>query len=65
MDIPDIKLGEKLICPVCNKEFKATEDTNYIVKDGFVCSWKCFLNKVNETQEDKKIIEVRQNAKLS
>lgn len=54
MDIPEIKLGDRLVCPICNKEFKTTEDTKYIAGGGYVCSWKCFLNRVSETQADTK-----------
>lgn len=53
MNIPKVQLGEQLVCPVCGKEFRATEDTNYIVKEGFVCSWKCFLKRVEENQDKK------------
>ena len=53
MNIPKVQLGEQLVCPVCNTNFKATEDTNYMVKEGFVCSWKCFLERVKENQEKK------------
>lgn len=54
MMIPDVKLGDKLVCPICGKEFKATEDTKYIAGGGYTCSWKCFLNRVKETQVEKK-----------
>lgn len=37
-----------LICSVCGKEFKANDDTRYIIAGGYTCSWKCFL------AEDKK-----------
>ena len=32
-----------LTCPVCNKEFKPTNDTKYIAAGGYTCSWDCFL----------------------
>lgn len=54
MDIPEIKLGDRLVCPICNKEFTATEDTKYIAGGGYVCAWKCFLARVKETQADTK-----------
>ena len=41
--IQDVKVGDKLVCPVCGKEFVATEDTVYIIRGGYTCSWKCFL----------------------
>lgn len=34
--------GTKLQCPVCGKEFKATDETRYIIHDAWTCSWKCF-----------------------
>lgn len=54
MDIPEIKLGDRLVCPICNNEFTATEDTKYIAGGGYVCTWKCFLTRVKETQADTK-----------
>ena len=51
---PEVKIGDTIICPVCNKEFKATEDTKYIAKGGYTCSWKCFLARVKEVEEEKK-----------
>ena len=41
-----LTVGERLTCPVCNKEFKVTDDTCYIVAGGYTCSWKCFLKRV-------------------
>lgn len=52
--IPCVQIGDILICPVCNKEFKATDDTKYIAKGGYVCSWKCFLARVKEGEAEKK-----------
>lgn len=49
----DIIIGEKLICPVCGKEFKVSDDTKYIVAGGYTCSWKCFLTKVIESSQKK------------
>lgn len=42
-----------LTCPVCQKEFKPSDDTKYIAAGGYTCSWDCFL-KVTKKQEDKK-----------
>lgn len=41
------------ICPVCGKEFKANNDTRYIIKGGYTCSWKCFLTE-SKKRSDKK-----------
>jgi len=53
MMISDVKLGEKLVCTVCGKEFTVTEDTKYIAKGGYVCNWKCFLARVKEVELEK------------
>jgi len=52
--IPDIKVGDSLVCPICGKEFKATEDTKYIIGNEYTCCWKCFLTKALEPRETKK-----------
>lgn len=45
MDLRNPKNGEKLICPVCNKEFKATDNTRFIINNGWTCSWHCFITE--------------------
>lgn len=47
--------NEKLICPVCGKEFKPTADTCYIISGGYTCSWKCFLNEVKRREREKTV----------
>lgn len=42
----DAKIGDTLVCSVCGKEFKVSDDTKYICKGGYTCTWKCFLNHV-------------------
>ena len=42
---------EKLTCPVCGKQFVKTEDHKYIVREGYTCSWKCFLERVKGFDE--------------
>lgn len=42
-----------LICPICGKSFVQTEEHKYIVREGFTCSWKCFLERVKEVDEKK------------
>lgn len=39
----DYYFGEQYICPICNEEFTFTEDSCYVAKGGYTCSWKCFL----------------------
>ena len=53
-----------LICPICNKEFEANEDTRYIISGGYTCSWKCFLKEMKKREAKKKAeIEVKQKEK--
>jgi hypothetical protein len=49
----NVVLGETLICPVCGKSFKVTEDTKYIAGGGYTCGWKCFSAKVSEASQKK------------
>lgn len=46
------------ICPVCGKLFIPNEDTCFIVKGGFTCSWKCFLDRVKQREK-----EIKENQK--
>lgn len=46
-------IGDKLICPVCGKEFIADENTCFATTKGFVCGWPCFIDKVNECESKK------------
>lgn len=46
--------SDLLVCPICGKEFKPTEDTYCWVREGLyeykqVCSWACFKKRVDET----------------
>lgn len=43
-----------LVCPVCGKEFKPNDDTQYIATGGFTCSWKCFMNDARRISAEKK-----------
>ena len=43
----------KLICPVCGKEFTASDDTKYIAGGGFTCDWKCFLDHIKNASVKK------------
>ena len=51
--IPEIQLGDKLVCPVCGKEFTVTEDTKYIIKDAYTCDWKCFRTEVKRREMER------------
>lgn len=52
MRMPDTRLGESTICPVCGKEFTLTDKHSYITGGGYTCSWECFLNKVKERENN-------------
>lgn len=46
-----------LVCPICGKEFKPTEETYCWVREGLyeyrqVCSWACFKKRVDEVPAD-------------
>ena len=45
--------SDLIVCPICGKEFKPTEETYCWVREGRyeykqVCSWTCFRKRVNE-----------------
>ena len=57
---------EKLICPVCGKEFEANDDTRYIIAGGYTCTWECFLKESKERdtiKESKKRNKDSQDSK--
>ena len=46
-----------LVCPICGKEFKPTEETYCWVREGFyeyrqVCSWACLKKRLDEVPAD-------------
>lgn len=51
--INSVVVGDTLVCPVCGKSFKATEDTCYFISGGYTCSWKCFLDEVKRKEAAK------------
>jgi hypothetical protein len=59
----NVTIGEKLICPVCGKEFIASDGTKYIVAGGFTCSWKCFLIRVKSMPPKEEKMKPRKNCK--
>ena len=57
-----------LVCPICGKEFKPTEETYCWVREGLyeyrqVCSWACFKKRVEEAPERPTANEKRKTAK--
>ena len=45
------------VCSVCGKEFKADDDTRYIINNGYTCSWKCFLTESTKKSEERKSVD--------
>lgn len=48
--------SDLIVCPICGKEFKPTEETYCWVREGRyeykqVCSWTCFRKRVDEVSE--------------
>ena len=57
-----------LVCPICGKEFKLTEETYCWVRGGRyeyrqVCSWACFKRRIEEAPEKVTTNEKRKTAK--
>lgn len=53
IEAEDTSRSTLLICPICGKEFKPTEETYCWVREGRyeyrqVCSWACFKKRVDE-----------------
>ena len=42
-----------LTCSVCSKEFKADDNTRFIISGGYTCSLKCFLSEVKRRESMK------------
>lgn len=63
--------SDLIVCPVCGKEFRPTEETYCWVQEGLyeykqVCSWACFKKRVNELSaklsENKKKKTIKKDA---
>lgn len=50
---PQRIIGQKTICPICNKEFVVSEDTTEIMHNRYVCSWTCFNAEVKRRLAEK------------
>ena len=53
IEAEDTSRSNLLVCPICGKEFKPTEETYCWVRESLyeyrqVCSWACFKKRVNE-----------------
>lgn len=49
-----VAMGDTVICPVCGKTFKVTVDSCCLIRGGYTCSWKCFLDEVKRREAAKK-----------
>lgn len=47
-------IGEEIKCSVCGKQFKAHDDTKYIINGGYTCSWQCFVDCRNAKEKLRK-----------
>ena len=57
-----------IVCPICGKEFRPTEETYCWVREGLhkytqVCSWACFKKRIEEAPERPTANEKRKMAK--
>ena len=57
IEAEDTSRSNLLVCPVCGKEFKPTEETYCWVREGLyeyrqVCSWACFRKRVDEVSAE-------------
>ena len=57
-----------LVCPICGKEFRPTEETYCWVREGpceykQVCSWACFKKRIEEATERPTANEKRKTVK--
>lgn len=48
-------MEDKLICPVCMKEFIRTEQHCYILNKEYTCSWDCFISYIKAHPKTKKL----------
>lgn len=52
--IPNRKIGDIVICPMCGKQYRLTENHKFLRENDFVCSWDCFMGKANKSAENLK-----------
>ena len=57
IEVENTSQSNLLVCPVCGKEFKPTEETYCWVREGLyeyrqVCSWACFRKRVDEVSAE-------------
>lgn len=60
--------SDLIVCPICGKEFKSTEETYCWVQEGRyeykqVCSWACFRKRVDEISAETAANEKKKTTK--
>ena len=60
--------SDLVVCPICGKEFRPTEETYCWVREGLhkytqACSWACFKKRIEEASERPTANEKRKTAK--
>jgi hypothetical protein len=60
--------SDLIVCPICGKEFKPTEETYCWVQEGRyeykqVCSWACFRKRVDEVSAEAAANEKKKTTK--
>lgn len=60
--------SDLIVCPICGKEFRPTEETYCWVREGLhkytqACSWACFKKRIEEAPERPTANEKRKTSK--
>lgn len=50
--IPNRKIGDIVVCPICGRQYRLTENHKFLRENDFVCSWDCFMGRTNKTAEN-------------
>lgn len=53
MIIPEHKIGDKVICPVCQKQYIFSVENAYIISGDYACDWKCFMTRAKTVMKEK------------
>lgn len=62
MSLEILPNGTPLVCPVCGKNFKATDTTRFVIKGSYTCSWQCF--KTQHIKDNKERWEQQRQIQL-
>lgn len=52
--IPNRKIGDIVVCPICGRQYRLTENHKFLRGNDFVCSWDCFMGKPNKIEYREK-----------